>query len=200
MDGDLSYQKARGGLKGARVRLVPFSRRHLEDPNYLGWLRDHEVVRTLNLPQYLEAPISFSAVEDYCRKIMQSPTDRFYAIERNEPGDFIGTLKVGTINTYAGTADIGIMIGRRDLWARGLATDAVAVACRYLFAIDGMRRLTAGMMANNPAMIRVFEKLGFQREGCFRLHDRVDDDYVDHIHLACFKDEFVAVCTEQGIG
>lgn len=178
-------------IQGRKTRLVPFADHHLANPAYLAWLRDHEVVRTLNLPSYLIAPIPFAEVESYCRRLMSSETDRFFAIELDAGQDFIGTLKVGAINRYAGTADIGIMIGRRDLWGQGLAYDAISAVCNRLFRVEGFRRLTAGAMEINPRMIRVFEKLGFKREGCFRRQDRLGDDYFDHIHLGCLAPEFV---------
>ncbi len=177
-------------IEGSSVRLVPFAARHRDDPAYLGWLRDHDVIRTLKLPGYMAKPVSLAEVQGYCDRVMASATDRFFAIERKAEGDFIGTLKIGSINNHTSTADIGIMIGRRDLWGRGLAQDAIAAICRRLFRSEGFRRLTAGAMAINPGMIRVFEKLGFQREGCFRAHDRLGNEYIDHIHLGCLAEEF----------
>lgn len=177
-------------VSGERTYLEPFSENHLADATYLGWLRDHEVVSTLNLPRYLETPVPYEEVAEYCRNLMRSPGDLFFAIHLAGNGDFIGTAKAGHINHYAGTADIGIMLGRKDLWGQGLATDALAALCHHLFADTGLRRLTAGVMAINPAMICVFEKLGFRREGVFREQDRLGNDYIDHIHLGCLESEF----------
>ena len=177
-------------LPGRQVVLVPFGESHLRDPQYLAWLRDRDVVRTLNLPAYYNSQVSFAELEAYCRHLCESATDYFYAIELLPAGRFIGTAKLGAVNAYAGTADIGIMIGARDVWGRGLATDVIATICQNAFNDLGLRRLTAGAMAINPAMIRVFEKLGFRREGCFRQHDRLGDNYIDHIHLGCLHQEF----------
>jgi [ribosomal protein S5]-alanine N-acetyltransferase len=177
-------------LQGRLCRLEPFTEHHLANPEYLAWLRDAEVVQTLNLPSYLEKPVSFEEVEHYCDALLESQNDLFFAIHPPDDGGFIGTAKAGHINWFSGTADIGIMIGRKDAWGQGMASDALAILCTYLFADTGLRRLTAGVMATNPAMIRVFEKLGFQREGIFRQQDRLGDEYIDHIHLGCLKDEF----------
>jgi RimJ/RimL family protein N-acetyltransferase len=45
-------------------------------------------------------------------------------------------------------------------------------------------------MAVNPAMLKVFTRLGFREEGVRRLQDRYEDGYCDHIYLGCFADEF----------
>ncbi len=178
-------------LRGQQIALLPFEEVHLRDPQYLTWLRDRDVVRPLNLPAYYNNQVSFAELEAYCQRLWQSATDYFYAIEWLPAGRFIGTAKLGMIDTYANTADVGIMIGARDAWGRGLATDVIATRCQNAFGQLGSRRLTAGAMAINPARIRVFEKLGFRREGCARQHDRVDDQYVDHIQLGCMRQEFV---------
>ena len=188
-----NVKKANLRIDGRETWLVPFSCDHLKDPAYIGWLRNPNIVRTLNLPHYLNAPVPFEEVEAYCNAVMTSATDLFLALHYAEDDSFIGTVKAGYIDSYAGTADIGIMIGRQDLWGRGLASDALAGLCGYLLGPGGLRRLTAGVMAVNPGMIRVFKKLGFVQEGVFRQQDRIDDGYCDHIHLGCLKTEFINV-------
>lgn len=186
MDGDLTPPR----LDGRLCWLEPFGEAHLRDPAYLGWLCDYEVIRTLNLPSYW-TPVAFEEVERYCRALIASANDRFFALHDKADSQFVGTLRAGHINRTASTADIGIMIGRRDRWGRGLARDAIATLCRWLFAQQGLRRLTAGAMAINPAMIRVFETLGFRREGVMRQHDPLrESGYCDHVHLGCFREEF----------
>jgi sugar O-acyltransferase (sialic acid O-acetyltransferase NeuD family) len=179
-------------LDGRRCWLEPFGERHLRDRDYIGWLHDYDVIRTLNLPSYW-TPVPLEEIEIYCRTLIASPTDAFFALHDGSDGRFVGTVRAGHIDGAAATADIGIMIGRRDRWGRGLAQDAIATLCRWLFAECGMRRLTAGAMAINPAMIRVFEALGFRREGVMRQQDRLrEGGYCDHIHLGCFRAEFEA--------
>jgi ribosomal-protein-alanine N-acetyltransferase len=178
-------------IAGAEIELRYFSARHSKDAAYRDWLRDPEIVRTLNLPRYLEQPITDAEIDTYVEQITKSPNDLFFAIHHGAEDTFIGTIKAGKIDRYAGHADIGIMIGRKAFWGRGLATDAIATLCQYLFDDAGLRRLTAGSMATNPSMIHVFEKLGFRQEGVFREQDRVSENgYCDHIHLGCLRDEF----------
>ena len=178
-------------LAGKLATLVPFTESHGRGANYASWLRNPEIVKTLNLPSYLESPISEDDVRDYYCNMISSPTDFFFAVLLNENGRFIGTAKAGHIDFFAGHADIGVMIGEKSLWGMGIATDCLRALARYMFGEIDLRRLTAGVMASNPSMVRVFEKLGFQQEGCFREQDRLGDLYIDHIHLGCLKKEFI---------
>jgi len=185
-------------LEGARIRLTPFERRHLEDPAYCAWLGDREVLESLNLPRYWLGEVSEEEIRAYARGRVADPTTLFFALELKDQDSFIGTVKAGPIDIYSAVADLGIMIGEKAFWGRGLATDALSLLGRFLFEELSLRRLTAGSMASNPGMIRVFEKLGFKREGLFRQQDRLGDDYIDHIHLGCLRDEFVPATAQRG--
>ena len=61
MDGNLS-------IEGVRVVLAPFGKRHLDDPDYLSWLHDYEVVKTIGRPEYL-TKVSYQEVADYVRAL-----------------------------------------------------------------------------------------------------------------------------------
>ncbi len=178
-------------LEGNLSYLVPFEASHMNSDDYMGWLRDYEVMKTINRFEYLR-PVSSEEVRGYCEALMKSPDDVFLALHVRRDDQFVGTVRLARIDHRSGTADIGIMIGNRDYWGQGLATDAIRSLCQFAFINLGLRKLTAGLMSVNPAMLRVFEKLGFQREGLFRQQDRYEDGYADHIYLGCFRDEFEA--------
>lgn len=177
-------------LVGNIVRLVPFGAEHLNSSDYLKWLRDYDVVKTINRPEYLK-PISFKEVKNYVESVWRSESDIFLAITLKADGKFIGTARVSQINRTTQTADLGILIGDREQWGRGVATDTLSVLAHYMFEHSRMRRLTAGLIEPNVAMKRVFEKLGFNQEGVFRKHDLYEGEFVDHIYLGCFASEFV---------
>ena len=168
--------------------LIPFTRTHAHNPRYATWLRDRDVLLTLNLPQYLIAPVEDSVLEAYCESMMAERDVWFYALETRPHGDFVGTLKV-KFDRQPQRADLGIMIGEKRQWGKGLASAALGAVAHYLFESEPVCKLTAGAMATNPAMIRVFEKLGFQQEGVFRQHDLIEGNRIDHVHLGCFADE-----------
>ena len=177
-------------LCGKLVCLVPFTVEHLQAPEYLAWLRDYEVVKTINRPEYLET-IPFEEVKRYVEALWESDTDIFLAVTHRTCKRFVGTVRAARIDLKTLTADLGILIGDRNYWGSGVATDALSVLADYLFHELGLRRLTAGLLEPNKAMLRVFEKLGFVKEGVFRKHDLYEGEYVDHIFLGCFKNEFV---------
>ena len=77
-------------------------------------------------------------------------------------------------------AEVGYSI-RRDLWGRGLATEAVATLIVFAFESLGLRRIEADADPRNVASIRVLEKLGFVREGVARERWEIGGEVQDSI-------------------
>lgn len=169
--------------------LKDFTSEELASDEYYKWLCDYDVIKTLNLPSYVK-PVPRRTVEEYVKGLWESPEVVFLAIYAGEPEVFIGTLKIGSINQLCGTADIGIMIGDKSCWGKGLGTKVISLAVGYCFERLGLRKVTAGVMAINPGMTRCFEKIGFVMEGCFRKQDFYEGNFVDHIYMGCFVSEY----------
>lgn len=80
---------------------------------------------------------------------------------------------VGAIGYVSGTdierfsAEIGYWLGRQ-VWGRGIATDALTTLTGHLFRERRVLRLFALPFATNLASIRVLEKAGYEREGVLR--------------------------------
>lgn len=193
MDGDLTVQTPER-IDGRLSYLRAFSERHLNEPNYLAWLRDYDVAKTIGRPEYL-VEIPFKDAAAYVQRLAKSENDLFFAVHVAADDTFVGTVKAGHIDRTASIADIGVMIGDRAYWGRGIATDCVGTLCRYMFNDFGIRKLAGGVMGNNPAMARVFEKLGFRQEGCLRGQVPFEDGFVDHLLYGCFATDLVAATT-----
>ncbi|WP_254548984.1 GNAT family N-acetyltransferase [Catellatospora tritici] len=64
---------------------------------------------------------------------------------------------------------------------RGLATAAVAVACRIADERLGLHRLQAGTLVDNAASQRVLTKSGFEHIGTARDYLHIDGQWRDHV-------------------
>ena len=177
-------------IVGSAVSIKPFNCENIYSKEYLGWLRDHEVLLTLNLTSYLHKPIDIDEVEQYCHALLESANDMFCAIHERQTDAFIGTCKIGGIDEFSGVADIGVMIGEKRLWGKGIGSETVSLLSEFAFNEMKLRKLTGGAMSSNKPMLNIFDRLGFVKEGVRRQQDRVGSVFVDHILLGCFKDEF----------
>ena len=178
-------------IEGRRTRLVHFEQTHLEDPAYYSWLRDPEVVRYIGRDELL-AGIPFSEAEDYVRQLWANEFCWFFAVHHGDSGSFIGTAKLNFFSErgrHSGIADVGIMLGERAFWGQGLATDVLRALSRYAFEALDARKLTAGAMSLNAAMVKAFLRIGYLEEGRLRLQLPVGGGFCDHVLFGCFKGE-----------
>jgi len=180
-------------INGKIAHLVPFEEKHLIDPAYHAWLKDFEVIRYIGRDEYLK-PIPFEKVREYVENLWADKYCSFYAVYYSKANSFIGTAKISYFNE-AGlkmrTADIGIMIGDRSYWGKGIATDALFAVCHYAFNGLNARKLTAGAASANCAVIRAFQKIGFVEEGRLRKKLLISGKYMDHVLLGCFREELL---------
>ena len=149
------------GLKGERVRLVPPDRT-LHFDNALRWMNDPEVTATIELnfgAARLQEEAFFDQVERH------RDTQLFWAI-LDEAERHIGFIDLRDIHWRHRSAVGGLIIGPRDVWGRGYATDAVRVRTRFAFEQMGLHRIEGHTI--NPAMHRVYLKCGYRHEGTAR--------------------------------
>jgi RimJ/RimL family protein N-acetyltransferase len=148
------------------------------DAGYLRWMNDPEV------NQYLESrfhPLTRQDLEAFVTKMQTAPDNAFFAIVARDADKHVGNIKLGPINRTHRTADIGLLIGEKDHWGRGIATEAIHLVTEYGFGTLNLHKLTAGCYSCNPSSARAFEKAGYAREGLRREQFQSHGQFVDQI-------------------
>ncbi len=174
-------------LVGRRLYLRPLQETDLNE-GYLGWLNDSEVTRYLAFGRF---PVTDSANREYLRRFFGSTADILLAIVDIESDQHIGNVTLNRIDWIDRTADTGIMIGRKDFWGRGYATEAWTLLIRYAFERLGLHKIIAGSTAEHTGSLSALKKLGFQREGILRGEIFLDGKYHDVIRMGLFVEEFI---------
>jgi ribosomal-protein-alanine N-acetyltransferase len=149
-------------------------------PTYMSWMNDPEVVR------YTESRYSDHSLESLRKFILtntESQNNLILAITTLSDNQHIGNIKLGNINFFHGSADIGIIIGDKRCWGKGYASETIELIIRYAFTTIGLIKLTAGVYAPNKNSTKAFEKKGFKREGLLKGQCRFEDQQVDVILL-----------------
>jgi [ribosomal protein S5]-alanine N-acetyltransferase len=166
-------------VDAAQVRLKPFAERHLT-ARYVAWLNDPEVVR------YSEQRHRRHTLES-CRAYRDSlagTPHKFWAIEAPTLGH-VGNI-TATVDSANRVADLAILLGERAAWGCGVGTRAWALALEWLLGPGGMRKVTAGTMAENAAMLAIMKKSGMDEEGRRRGQFLLDGRPVDAVLMARF--------------
>ena len=153
--------------------------------NYHRWMNDPEIIR------YLESRFSansMDAIKDFVDKMLKDRDNIFMAIILKDGDRHIGNIKIGPINRIHLFADVGLMIGERDCWGKGYATEALRLVADYAFKTLKLHKLTAGCYDVNKGSEKAFKKAGFVVEGIRKKHRYCDGIYVDSIILGLLND------------
>jgi [ribosomal protein S5]-alanine N-acetyltransferase len=166
--------------RGARVWLRPMSAEDIT-PEHVAWLNDPEVVRHSN-QRFVRHTLA--SCEAYRRSFDGSAnlylSARLIASDRR-----IGTLTAYR-NLHHGTADIGILMGERQVWGQGLGLEAFQLLADALCATGEVRKLTCGTLAVNHAMLKIAARAGFHREAVRVGQELVDGQPTDIVYFARF--------------
>ena len=137
------------------------------DKEYLGWLKDPEVLRWLSFPShrivdlkaYIRSQVNKgSAVAFFIiqvRDLIRLPAE--WAKPNPGRDTRIGTLKL--VKEKNGTATLGLILGHSRGF--GFGTEAISLACQFAKDCWGIKQVECGIHADNHRSIRAFTKAGF---------------------------------------
>lgn len=177
-------------LAAEAVRGVQLELRYLtpEDVGdaYLRWLGDPE---TMRFTESRHTTHTIDSVRAYVAKCATGTTDHLFGMIELASGRHIGNIKIGPVNAYHHHASVGLIIGEKDCWGKGYATEAIGLAARHAFSTLGLHKLTAGVIAGNESSLRAFARNGFVIEGVRRKQNLCGDDWRDEIMLGLLQED-----------
>ncbi len=166
-------------ILGKRIYLRPFQ---LTDASsaYVRWLKDPEICR------YLESRprrVTLSNARAYAQKVLADANTYFFAIVIRDEEEHIGNIKLGPINTHHRLGNIGILIGERQHWGQGYATEAINLLTTFAFKKLRLHKVAAGAYGPNVGSVKAFMHAGYSQEGVRPRHHRIGNKWVDEILL-----------------
>ena len=168
-------------VEGEKVRLRRFEPADITEA-YVGWLNDPVVTRFSNQRFRTHTRASCEA---YLAGFKRS-SSLFLSLRDAASDAAIGTMTAHA-NPHHSTCDVGILIGARDHWGGGYGQDAWNALTDWLLTHGGVRKLTAGCLAANRAMIALMERSGMTREAVRADQELLDGEPCDIIHYARFS-------------
>ena len=171
-------------MQTPRLRLTRFDESLLTS-RYVAWLNDPEVVR---FSEQRHIRHSIDSCRDYVHSYIGSPHRLWALVTRDGQSRHIGNINA-YIDVPNRVADVGILIGERSAWGHGFGTEAFSTVCAYLLTQLHMRKVSAGAMAGNRAMIAIMDNIGMQPDGVRIGQLLLDGEPTDVVHFALWNDE-----------
>lgn len=170
-------------LRGEQIHLR-YLTIHDINTTYLSWLQDDETMAGLATSVY-----TIEKLTNYVSQKINDPTVYFFAICANNTNEHIGNIKLDFYDAKANVIELGILIGNKNYWGKGIAYESCKLAIQYGFNQLGLRKIYLSVYENNPSAKRVYEKLGFVLEGTLRKHVAVNGSFYDKYYMGLFKEE-----------
>jgi RimJ/RimL family protein N-acetyltransferase len=174
-------------ITGKKVLLRPPRREDIE--SWLVWMNDPEITRFL----------CNRAIYGYTRKqeeefyeSIQNPgrSDAVFSADTLD-GLHIGSVGLHAINWEWRKAELGILIGRKDLWNKGYCREMMQLAVRFAFDRMNLHRVYLYVSCRNTGGIKCYERVGFKREGILRQSRYYDGEYSDDLVMGILKGELL---------
>ena len=171
-------------VKGTIVYLRPIT---LSDVNatYLSWLHDNEVMQGIATSGY-----TLENLKAYVEERLLNSDVAFFAICSQDTNEHIGNIKIDFHDKKANVSELGLLIGNKNYWGKGVGFEACKLAINYGFTNMGLRKLYLAVYENNLNAKKLYEKLGFKLEGTLRKHVMADGKLCDKYLMGIFKEEF----------
>lgn len=175
-------------LVGSKIRLVKFTERHIT-ARYLEWLNDHEVNRYLfvgreplvreqiNLAHNSNKHMFFAIM---CNLMYDDSNDSF--VQYPDYSQYVGTASIGEIDWISRRGEIGYMIGEKNYWGAGIATDVISLLSDYCLNRINMNKVEAGVIEGNIGSMKALEKNEFREYGIIP-----QEYYLEGRYLNCHK-------------
>lgn len=120
-------------------------------------------------------------VENWIARSCQSDEQRFYIIADASDNAPVGFARLMFIDWDSFTAEIGFAIGRGTNHGKGYGTRGLELLLGKAFEKEKLRRVHLKVASDNHAAIRLYESVGFVREGTLRKHFLRGTDSIDMV-------------------
>jgi len=171
-------------IRGEFVELRAIERSDI--PHYTTWFNDPETMAYFGGYE----PLALAQEERWYEEQFKNPEVRNYAIYYQ--GEHVGGAGFSHLNFRERSAEVGLLIGRKDLWDKGLGGDVLRALLRQGFEQLNLHRIYLRVFAENARAVRCYEKVGFRHEGRMREASFRHGRYHDLLLMSVLEDEYRA--------
>jgi RimJ/RimL family protein N-acetyltransferase len=187
-------------LIGEKVYLRALERTDLTGPMF-DWAHDPEVTEYMVMgfvPNTVEAlEREFSALTKNgtagLLQLPEHPANIILAIIDRQTDTHIGNIGLFGINWLMRIAEIRHLLGNRQYWGGGYALESYRLFIHYAFDRLNLRRIAAGIRADNVRTRALLKKVGFVDEGCAREHYLRNEQPYDIAMVGLLRRDFYAL-------
>lgn len=159
-----------------------------KDVEYLyNYRNDWDVIRYLG---GFSAGYSRANLEDWIKRHSNRADEVLWTIADVATDQCIGHVGLYQIDSRVRKGQFAILIGDKALWGRGLGTRVTEAVVSWAFSQLNLHKVSLQVLSNNERAIRIYEALGFRREGILRDEQFRDGEFLDLLLMAVLEGEW----------
>jgi RimJ/RimL family protein N-acetyltransferase len=175
-------------LVGPHVCLTPLNA--ADAPTIARWQLDNDYLRHLDANAAF--PKNESQITEWMRDGQRGREQFLFGIRTQFNDELIGFLELGEVMWTHRSTWIGLGIGERDQRGKGYGYEAMTLALDFAFQELNLHRVQLTVFGYNEVAIRLYEKLGFTREGVYREFLERDGQRYDMYVYGILRREWMA--------
>ncbi|HEU5012611.1 MAG TPA: GNAT family protein [Roseiflexaceae bacterium] len=175
------------------IRLTALTREDL--PTIARWYEDADMQRLFDARP--AAPRSITDLEQWLDGQRGAHNGVLLGIRRQTDDALLGYVELDGILWAQRVGGLAIVIGERAERGKGYGHAAMQLALRYAFDELNLHRVQLTVFSYNTAAIRLYERLGFQREGVYREFLERDGQRHDMFLYGLLRREWKRTVTEH---
>lgn len=164
--------------------------RALEPEDYktsVTWRNDPDIQNMIGGHKYF---VSSEIESQWVENSIHSKDKMVLAVCLREDGRYIGNVMLQNIDWINRTGRVPVMIGDKNEWNKGYATEARMMMLKFAFEERGLHRIDAYILENNISSIKLHEKCGFKVEGMLRKSVFKNGQYYNQVVMGLLKEDF----------
>lgn len=178
-------------LRGQKVRLTAITENDL--PTLASWYEDTDLRRLFDAtPAFPRSPRELGR---WLEERQARPDGHLFAIRPVDGAGMVGCLELDGILWSHRNAWLSILLGDRSSWGRGWASEAMRLVMAFAFDELNLHRLQLTVFADNERALRLYDRLGFVREGAYREFLLRDGKAQDMLLFGLLRREWAAEAT-----
>lgn len=153
------------------------------------WRNKEELVKYLGAPyRYINLDVEYQWYENYLRT--RNNNIRAVIVSSEKEKEVLGLVSLTNIDTIHRSAVFHIMIGEQDNREKGIGYFATIKILKHAFNDLNLNRVELTVLESNTRAIKLYEKVGFKKEGIKRKSVYKNGQFLDMIMMSILKEEF----------
>lgn len=174
-------------LTGEQIYYRPLATSDAEA--FYHWSCDREVVK-YSLSSLVH-PKSQEDHRQWLAGLNQNKSSFDLGICCKESGRLIGYAGITSLSTLNRSGEYYLMIGDKDYWGKGIATEVTREITRYGFDSLGLHRIELTAFVENVGAVKAYEKAGYQHEGIKRHGGFREGQFLDKVIMSALATEWI---------